>query len=161
MWGADCEFLFIPIQNTDRRSYHIPDDCSPRHFWLFWRGAISTEVPPPPRFLCSWPPAHTICLMTSWLVMTQFWDSLTTNPFANGKEKKFFRFLCFLLKWESSPCCDPLQHTDRNDYWDIKKNPISINKNYFLWSTAHWHLKYNAVTFFSVIDVFTRCWCHR
>lgn len=157
-------WLWVPVHPN---SEHWPS-ILPHSRWLqstpllailerchLYRGTSS------PRFLCSWPPAHTICLMTSWLVMTWFWDSLTTNPFANGKEKKFFRFLCFLLKWESSPCCDPLQHTDRNDYWDIKKPPISINKNYFLWSTAHWHLKYNAVTFFSVIDVFTRCWCHR
>lgn len=62
MWGcegADCEFLFIQIQNIDWcRSYRIPDDCSPSHFCLFWRGAISTEVPPSPMFF--------VLVTTSW-----------------------------------------------------------------------------------------------
>lgn len=36
------------------------------------------------------------------------------------KKKSFLDFSGFLPRWESSPCCDPLQHKDPNDYWDLK-----------------------------------------
>lgn len=73
----------------------------PSRFWLFCS-------PFPFLSVCLWPEADTIFLMTSWTEMTHFWGLLSTNLFADGREKTSCRLLCFLPRWESSPCCDPL-----------------------------------------------------
>ena len=51
----------------------------PSHFWLFY-------TPLPFLSVCLWPEADTIFLMTSWSVMTHFWDLLSTNLLADGKK---------------------------------------------------------------------------
>lgn len=72
----------------------------PSRFWLFYS-------PFPFLSVCLWPEADTIFLMTSWTEMTHFWGLLSTNLLME-KKKTSCRSLCFLPRWESSPCCDPL-----------------------------------------------------
>lgn len=101
-----------------------------------------------------------------WVLVTRSWHNFPDDTLVRNdtflslavnksvcwwrRKKSPFRLFCFPPRQESSFCLCPLAQGP----WLLwHKKPISTNKNYFFGPAVYWHLNYNVVTFFSVIDV--------
>lgn len=92
--------------------------ASPSHCWLLYTSFL-------PFFACSWTEADTFCLVTCWSKRTHFWSLLPTNLFADGKEKKFFRFFRFSTKMGIFPLLWP--STAQGPKWLLRPKKLFLS----------------------------------